>query len=104
MALIWKTIRLSVAEFLDDKVLRLSAALAYYSIFSLAPLVLIAVSIAGLVFGDDAANGLLDDQLQTVMGTNAASAVQEMAASARKPSDSLFASITGLVLLLIGAG
>jgi membrane protein len=101
---LWKTLKLTLDEFLEDKVLRLSAALAYYSIFSLAPLLLIAVSIAGFVFGDDAANGLLDDKLQSSMGANAATAVQDMVAHTRKPSENVVASITGIVFLIIGAG
>ncbi len=101
---LWKTLRQTGSEFFEDKVPRLSAALAYYSIFSLAPLLLIAVSIAGIFFGDDAANGVLDDQLRSSMGDTAAAAVQEMLANTRKPSDNLWASLMGLTLLVIGAG
>lgn len=101
---LWKTLRQTGSEFFEDKVPRLSAALAYYSIFSLAPLLLIAVSIAGIFFGDDAASGVLDDQLRSSMGDTAAAAVQEMLANTRKPSDNLWASLMGLTLLVIGAG
>jgi len=100
----WNTLRQTVSEFLDDNVPRLSAALAYYSIFSLAPLLLIAISIAGVFFGDDAASGVLHDQLKSSMGDTAAAAVQEMLANTRKPADNLLATLTGLVLLVIGAG
>ncbi|WAC21721.1 YihY/virulence factor BrkB family protein [Luteolibacter sp. SL250] len=101
---LWITLRRTGEEFFDDHVPRLSAALAYYSIFSLAPLLLIAVSIAGIFFGDDAANGVLDDQLKSSMGETAAATVQEMLANTRKPADNLLATLTGLVLLVIGAG
>lgn len=101
---LWDTIRQTGTEFFDDNVPRLSAALAYYSIFSLAPLLLIAVSIAGIFFGDDAASGVLDDQLKSRMGDAAAATVQEMLANTRKPADNLLATLTGLVLLVIGAG
>lgn len=101
---LWKTLRQTGSEFFEDKVPRLAAALAYYSIFSLAPLLLIAVSIAGIFFGDDAASGVLDDQLRSSMGDAAAAAVQEMVANSRKPTDNLLASLMGLALLVIGAG
>ncbi|RYD34248.1 MAG: YihY/virulence factor BrkB family protein [Verrucomicrobiaceae bacterium] len=101
---LWDTLRQTGSEFFDDHVPRLSAALAYYSIFSLAPLLLIAISIAGVFFGDDAASGVLDDQLKSSMGETAAAAVQEMLASTRKPADNLVATLTGLVLLVVGAG
>lgn len=101
---LWKTLRQTFDEFLEDNVMRLSAALAYYSIFSLAPLLLIAVSIAGAVYGEKAANGLLDDQLQATMGASAATAVQDMVNHTRKPSDNIIASIVGIAVLIIGAG
>lgn len=101
---LWNTLRQTGTEFFEDNVPRLSAALAYYSIFSLAPLLLIAISIAGIFFGDDAASGVLDEQLKSSMGDTAAAAVQEMLANTRKPADNLLATLTGLVLLVIGAG
>ena len=104
MSMFLKTVRLAVGEFLDDKALRLSAALSYYSIFSLAPLLIIAISVAGLVYGEDAAKGMIDDELASIMGAPAAGALQELLAHSSKPSDNILATITGLVLLLIGAG
>lgn len=104
MSLLIKAVRLAVREFLDDKALRLSAALSYYSIFSLAPLLLLAISVAGLIYGDDAARGLVDDELVSIMGAPAASAVQDLLVHSRKPADSILATLTGLILLLIGAG
>jgi membrane protein len=104
MVLFFKAARLAVGEFLDDKALRLSAALSYYSIFSLAPLLLLAISVAGLVYGDEAARGMIDDELVSIMGAPAATGVQELLANSRKSSDSILATITGLILLLVGAG
>jgi len=100
----WDQTKDTVNKALDDKVPRLSAALSYYSIFSLAPLLLIAISIAGAVFGEEAASGLLASQLRSAIGTNAAEAVQDMVMRTRKPSDNIMASLTGVVVLLIGAG
>jgi len=93
----------AVNKALDDNVLRLSAALSYYSVFSLAPLLLIAVSVAGAVYGDRAANGLLAQSLTSSIGADAANAVQDMVVRTRKPSDNIIASLTGVVLLVIGA-
>jgi membrane protein len=99
----WQLTKEVVNKSLDDKVLRLSAALSYYSIFSLAPLVLIAISIAGAVFGEDAASGLLADTLRSSIGADAADAVQDMVLRTRNPSDNIIASITGVLLLILGA-
>lgn len=93
----------TASGFIKDDGPRLSAALAYYSAFSLAPLLLISVAIAGAVFGDEAVRGVLDDELRQGMGSSAASVVQDMIAHARKPSDNILVSLSGLVLLLFGA-
>lgn len=83
--------------------MRMSAALAYYSAFALAPLLLIAVSIGGAVFGDDAVRGALDGELRQTMGANSAALLQDMVANARKPADNLVMSLAGIGLLLVGA-
>ena len=99
----WQLTKDVVTKSLDDRVLRLSAALSYYSIFSLAPLVLIAISIAGSVFGEEAASGLLADSLRSSIGATAADAVQDMVLRTRKPSDNIIASFTGVLVLILGA-
>jgi membrane protein len=91
------------SEFGEDKAQRLGAALAYYTIFSLAPLLLIAIAIAGLVFGREAAQGEIFGQLSGVLGQQAAEAVQEMVKSANKPKSGTIATIIGIVTLLFGA-
>ncbi len=100
----WSLLRQTVKEFFDDEALRLSAALAYYSVFSLAPLLLIAISIAGAVAGDEAVRGQLDDQLKSSLGPSGAFAVQDMVANARKPAANVLMSAAGIVMLLVGAG
>ena len=81
----------------------MGAALAYYTMFSLAPLLLIVVSVAGLVFGEDAARGEIQAQLQDLTGGQGAGAVQGLLASVREPAEGLTATAVGLVLLLVGA-
>ena len=94
----------TASEWLEDNALRLSAALAYYSTFSIAPLIVIALAIAGWVFGRDAANGLLDQQLQKfLLGGAAAEGVEGMLQSASKPSSSAMAAVLGFLALLLGA-
>ncbi|MBK7424039.1 MAG: YihY/virulence factor BrkB family protein [Propionivibrio sp.] len=81
----------------------MGAALAYYTMFSLAPLLMIVVSVAGLVFGEDAARGEIQAQLQELMGAQGAGAVQGLLASVREPAEGMTATAVGLVLLFVGA-
>lgn len=88
----------------EDQCMRLSAALAYYSIFSIAPLLIIAISMAGLFLGADAARGRIETQLKSYVGEPTAKAVQSMVQSASKPAASQKAALVGLVTLIVGAG
>jgi membrane protein len=93
----------SFGEWNKDNVTRLSAALAYYSVFSIAPLLLIAIAVAGLVFGREAAEGQIYGQLQGLVGEQGAAALQEMIRSANKPGTGVAAGLIGIVMLLSGA-
>jgi membrane protein len=86
-----------------DYAASMGAALAYYTMFSLAPLLLIVISVAGLVFGEAAARGEIQLQLDTLMGPRSASAVQDLLASVHHPSEGVAATLLGLLLLLAGA-
>jgi membrane protein len=86
-----------------DYAASMGAALAYYTMFSLAPLLLIVVSLAGLVFGQAAARGEIQGQLDTLMGQRSASAVQALLASVHEPAQGLAATLLGVALLLAGA-
>ena len=90
-------------EFGADKAPRLGAALAYYTVFSIAPLLLIAVAIAGLAFGQEAAMGRISAQLDNVMGPATAKSLEEMVQNAAKPKTGTVATILGIVTLLLGA-
>lgn len=90
-------------EFSDDHAQRLGAALAYYTIFSIAPLLLIAISVAGLVFGREAVQGAVQQQVAGVLGPGAAKAIDTMIAYAARPKSSTIATIVGIVTLLVGA-
>jgi membrane protein len=95
--------RQTFQEFGEDKAQRLGAALAYYTIFSIAPLLLIAIAIAGVVFGREAAQHQLSAQLSGVLGKSAAEALDGMVAAAAKPKSGTVATLVGIVTLLFGA-
>ena len=81
----------------------MGAALAFYMMFSIAPLLLIVISIAGLVFGEDAARGEIYEQLHGLLGSHGAAAVQGLLESAGRPTESVLATLFGSAVLFIGA-
>lgn len=87
----------------DAKASQLAAALAYYSAFSLAPLLLISVAVAGVVFGAEAVQGRLDEQLRGALGAEAAEVLQSMVASSRRADGSAIATVVGAALLAFAA-
>lgn len=99
----WGLTKQVASSWLDDYVPSTGAALAYYTIFSLAPLLLVVISMAGLLFGEDAARGEIQAQLQNLMGARSAGAVQSLLVSVREPAEGLTATVVGLVLLFVGA-
>jgi len=103
MKAIFELLKETVSEWQKDKASRLAAALAYYTIFSLAPLLIVVVAIAGFAAGREAAMGLLDDQIQGLVGRESADFIQEMLKNARQPEGNLLATIIGVVTLLLGA-
>jgi membrane protein len=100
---VFRLLKATLNDWMEDNALRLSAALAYYSIFSIAPLVVIAISVAGLVLGEEAVRGQLAGQLNAYVGPQAAEGVQSMVQSASKPSDGWTGAVVGFVTLLLGA-
>ena len=97
----WLLLKDTVTGFIDDEALSRGAAIAYYTLFSIAPVLLVVVAIAGLVFGHDAAEGAIVDQLSAMMGHQTAVAVQGMIESAAKPREGTLATIIGVVVLII---
>jgi membrane protein len=87
----------------EDGALDLGAALAYYAIFSLAPLLLIVIGVAGLVWGREAVQGQLVSQLQGIVGEQGGQAIQTMIANAGKHGNGAVATVVGLVTILFGA-
>src|SRR5437763_7350966 len=81
----------------------MGAALSYYTLFSIAPLLLIAIAIAGAVFGEQAARHELVDEIRDTVGKDAALAIQNMITQARDDHGGWLATLLGIVILLFGA-
>jgi membrane protein len=81
----------------------MGAAIAYYTVFSLAPMLILVIAVAGLAFGEEAAEGALLDQLSNLVGTESAGAVQAMLRSAGTGSSGIIATIVALGALIIAA-
>lgn len=95
--------RKSVTAWSDDYAPSMGAAIAYYTVFSLAPLLLIVIAVAGAVFGREAVQGEIVAQLQGLIGHDGAVAIQGLIKSASKPADGLLAGGISLVVLIVGA-
>lgn len=99
----WLLIKQTFSEWSNDKAPRLGAALSYYTIFSLAPLLILIISVAGLFLGKEAAEGRIVGELSGLIGTESAEVVQSMIAKAGSRSGGIIATVVGLVTLLVGA-
>jgi membrane protein len=100
---IWKVLVATFSGFIDDNGLKLSASLAYYTVFSLAPLLILVISLAGLFLGNDAAANKLYPQISQYVGSQAALQIQEMLKSLQLSGKTGVAVIIGVVTLLVGA-
>jgi membrane protein len=99
----WILTKAAASSWVDDYAQSMGAALAYYTMLSIAPFLVIVISLAGLIFGVEAARGEIAAQLQSLMGREGAEAVETLLESASKPAESVTAAILGLLLLLVGA-
>ena len=99
----WGLVRKTISAWTDDYAPSMGAALAYYTMFSIAPLLLIVIAVTGWFFGAEAARGEILAQLEGLMGRDGAMMIEGLIKSANDPAKSAFATATGVVLLLIGA-
>jgi membrane protein len=90
-------------KFWDDKCPRLGAALAFYTVLSLSPLLLAVVAIAGLVFGEEAARGEIVEQLRDTVGHEAATVIEQLVAKSGDTANGIVATVVAFVVLLFGA-
>ncbi len=99
----WSLIRDTVDAWLDDYAPSMGAALAFYTLFSIAPLLLIVISVAGLLFGEPAARGEILAQLTQLVGTDSAVAVDSLLKGLDRPEAGIWGTLVGMVVVVAGA-
>jgi membrane protein len=100
---LWTVLKAAFAGWWNDNVPRMGAALAYYTLFALAPILIVAIAVAGLAFGPEAVRGEIVGQIEGLVGRDGAQAVQAMLEGASKPSSSIPATIIGIITFFLGA-
>ena len=100
---LWKVLKNSFKGFSNDRITKMSSSLSYYTLFSMAPLLIIIISLSGIFLGQDAAQGKIYDQLSNFIGSNAASQLQTMIQNASLSGKSKLAAIIGIATLIVGA-
>ena len=93
----------AVESWVDDRAASMGAAISFYTFFSMAPLLLIVISVAGLLLGREAAQGQLMTELAGLVGKDAAASIQALVASANQPAESWWGTLVGLGAVLVGA-
>jgi membrane protein len=96
-------LRETVADWSEDGAPQLAAALSYYTIFSLAPLLVVIISVAGLVFGREAVQGELVSQIEGLVGRQGGQAIEKLIGHAYQPAKGVIAAVIGMAVLLLGA-
>jgi len=99
----WGILKMAFEEFVSDNALKLSASLSYYTIFSIAPLIIIIISLAGIFFGVDAVQGRIYGQINGLVGNSAAVQIQDIIKNVQKSQSSQGGAIIGFIILMIGA-
>jgi membrane protein len=100
---IWQVVKKSFTGFSDNKVLKMSGSLAYYTVFSMAPLLILIISLCGLFLGQEAVQGRITEELSKFMGQDTAAQLQEMIKNASLAGKGKTAAIIGAITLVIGA-
>src|SRR3978361_416227 len=101
--MLWTIAKEAAANWSDHKDSRQGAALAYYSVFSLGPLIVIAIAIAGFIFGHEAVSGQVALSIKGLLGDTGAKAVQAMLVDASRPREGLIATVLGVSALIFAA-
>lgn len=103
LATLWGLLRDAAVKWRKDNAPRLGAALAFYTLLSLAPLLVIVTAVAGAAFGPQAARGQLVEEVRGLIGEQGAATIEMLLANAHKPATGVFASAAGMLMLLVGA-
>jgi membrane protein len=99
----WGLLKATLGNWSDDRAPKMAAALAYYTAFAIAPLLLIAIAVAGLLFGQDAARGEVGRQLDELIGKEGGAAVQQILQRAWRPKSGILATVLGVAALLVAS-
>lgn len=99
----WKILSQAWNNFSDDGGMKLAASLSYYTIFSVAPLLIIIISIVGSIFGRDAVQGRVYEEIQMLVGSSAALQIQDIIANVQRSHHTTLGTMIGIVALFIGA-
>ncbi|HEY6080707.1 MAG TPA: YihY/virulence factor BrkB family protein [Polyangiaceae bacterium] len=99
----WQLLKVTAQDWLDDDAASLAAALAYYALLSLAPLLIISIGVAGWFLGPEAARGRVAGELGGIVGGEAAQGIQNIVASADKPTRGALSAVVGIITLFVGA-
>lgn len=99
----WSLLKAAASDWSEDNASRLAASLACYTLLSIAPLLVVSVAVAGLVFGQDAARGEIARELGSIVGTEAAKAIEAIIAHAKRPEAGVQSTLIGGAVLLLGA-
>jgi membrane protein len=103
LAIFWRLIKLSLEDFVEHNSLKLSASLSYYTTFSIAPILIIIISIAGIFFGVEAVQGRIYNQLNGLIGNEAALQIQAIIKNVESTQHNRGGAIVGLIILIVGA-
>src|SRR5689334_18422754 len=99
----WKSFKAAIVDFFDNRILKLSAALAYYTVFSFPGLIIIVIWVSDIFYGQEAVEGTIYKQIGSLVGHDAAIQIQETIRNATLSTEGNFATIVGLITLIIGA-
>lgn len=97
----WHVLRHAGLKWWSDNALRLSASLSYYTLFSLAPMLIIVIAVAGMIFGQEAVEGRLMEEIQGLVGAESALAIQSMIQHAREPGANATATLISLIAMVV---
>lgn len=101
--LAWRILKRTGENFSEDNCMKLAASLSYYTIFAVAPLLIIIISLVGSLFGRDAVEGRVYTEIRTLVGSDAALQIQEIIANVQKTHNTGLGTLIGVVILVIGA-
>ncbi|MDQ3277901.1 MAG: YihY/virulence factor BrkB family protein [Bacteroidota bacterium] len=99
----WKILYQAWDGFVEDGCMKFAASLSYYTIFAVAPLLIIIISLVGVIFGRDAVQGRIYEEIRTVVGSEAALQIQSIIANLQQTQNTTLGTIVGAVVLFIGA-